>query len=170
MRKRVFLIIMIFTLLLIFTNNGFCMKNEPDGFMGLKWGSSLSELKNKYKKVTLVKKGVSSWYIANSGYARFSGVLAYLSFQYFQDELLSVSIYFDDGNEEKLEKALIVSYGEPKKKIPDEETRWSGDTTVILLDYESNMISFWSKEIKYKKQVFKMENNMKGDEPEVDEE
>jgi hypothetical protein len=167
MKRSVFSIMLFFTLL-IFVGNGYCIKNEPDGFMGLKWGSSLSELQNKYKKVTLVKKGVSNSYIANSGYAKFSGVLSYLSFQYFQDQFLSVSIYFDDGNEEKLEKALIISFGEPNKKLTT-ETRWSGEITAILLDYETNMISFWSKELKYKKQAFKMENKMKGPEPSKEE-
>jgi hypothetical protein len=132
--------------IIVFVSTGYCFKNEPDGFMGLKWGSKLEELKKQYKTVNRINKSANiTWHVPGDGYTTFSGVRTYLTYQYYDDELYLVSIFFktkEDGK--KLEEALKVSYGEPGETYED-NTLWVGDKTHISIDYEKMLLVFYSK-------------------------
>ncbi|MFC1855064.1 hypothetical protein ACFL2A_00795 [Thermodesulfobacteriota bacterium] len=144
--KRVMIFLLVASQLLIFASSAISYQNEPDGFFDHKWGSNVESFKKQYKKVKLVKDGDIAWYLPNSGYARFSGVTVYTTYQFYHDELFFVNLYFDLGKGEKLEKAIRVSFGDPTVE-EDKFKEWRGDKTGISFDYDKQLISFWSQKM-----------------------
>ena len=146
MRKISILIILIASLLLI-AKSGHTFSNEPKGFFALDWGSSAADLKKVYKDSELIKDGKIQWYIPNSGYAQFSGVMARITYQYFNDELFFVNIYYNNSEDgEKLVSALKVTYGDPDV-IKEDSFEWRGSVTSITISKTNRVISFWSNDI-----------------------
>ncbi len=152
---------LIFLSLILMTNNGFCFPNEPKGFFSLNWGAPLSDLKTQFRKVKLLKDGDIKWYLVNSGYAQFSGEMTYLTYQFYEDKLCFVNIYFDEKSQDTLLNALKVTYGEPAKKYANGSAEWAGKVTGIHIEVEKNMISFWSKEIMTKRQLKEMKKELR---------
>ncbi len=147
--KNTYFALLLFGLLFVATS-AFAFPNETDNFFGLKWGSGLDVLEGKYKNIKLIKDGDIKWYIANSGYTKFSGVTTYLTYQYYHGKFLFANVYFDEGNDVALKKALIVTYGEPTR-VRDNGFEWEGKQMGIFLDPAKKLISIWSKKIMLEK-------------------
>lgn len=127
-------------------------KNEPDGFRGIKWTTSIGEISNlkilnqesNYKECTKTDDNMQI------GKAK----LEKITYRFYKDQFESVIVETKGkDNFENLKSATIERFGEGKK-IDENEWIWEGKITSIHLKYltdgEKGILKMVSEEMKKK--------------------
>ena len=105
--------------------------NEPDGFAGLKWGSSLAEIKAKQKKVRRQPFGNDSrevTYVADGKIGEFSATIEY---HLVDGRLRAVTVRFYTVLFDDVFKAFVERYGPPT--TAHDNAVWQGKNSFIFL-------------------------------------
>lgn len=131
MRDVRFKIIPIFLLLILYARAAFPF-NEPDGFAGLKWGSSLAEIKAKHKKVirdpSFEESPREVSYMADGKIGEFSATIDY---HLVDGKLQAVTVQFYHVLFDDVLKAFVERYGQPT--TAQDGAVWQGKNSLVLL-------------------------------------
>ena len=121
---------------------------EPDGFRGIKWGTSISEaeqiLRALYAKQVLVGDEPVCDNTVCTANTDIGAVRVKLFFEFYQDRFVAVTVLSTPPSYADLKRSFIARYGTPtradtKKRIgpfaehTSEEVRWEGPTVHIKL-------------------------------------
>jgi hypothetical protein len=139
--KRFYVIITgVILILTLQQNSSLAFKNEPDGFRGVKWGTSIDSLKGMiYFGKGELYGGYEVYLRRNEdlrvGDARLNSVL----YAFWQKKLFSVTIFLEEGisNWSTFKETIFEKFGagyQPNRYI--EDYRWYGDITNMILVYD----------------------------------
>jgi len=127
-------------------------KNEPDGFRGIKWLTSVGEINNlkTIKQEGNYKECIKTDDNMQIGKAK----LEKIAYSFYKDQLESVTVETKGkDNFENLKSATIERFGEGKNK-GENEWIWEGKITTIILKYkpeeEKGILKMSSEEMKKK--------------------
>ncbi|GEM_PF-1512548 len=127
-------------------------KNEPDGFRGIKWTSSVSSL----NRSRLVKdKGNYKEYVKEDDTLEISGVkLEKIAYSFYKEQLESVTITVKGKeNFDNLKAITFQKFGEGRQKDSN-QWFWEGKITSMSLQYlpgeETGLLKMSSEEMKKK--------------------
>lgn len=151
MKKLVTLIFVIMVFILPSSNALASYPNEPDGFRGIKWGTDITDLKDKMR---LTETGVSTELVSYErvndtlviGTAQVSSIRYTFWLGKFSHTVIKTTGY---TNWLEVKKALESTFGLAKQS--NNYYYWLGDSTSILTQYDKisneGKISFFSGKI-----------------------
>ncbi|MBF0528064.1 MAG: hypothetical protein HQK55_02090 [Deltaproteobacteria bacterium] len=159
MRQRIVFMICILTLIsTIMVSTGFAFQNEPPGFRGIPWGTSIKDYIDKDNKIKVTLDNPAGFEMENTGinlvfqkesgdfkdYYREGERLSFadapvdsITYSFYKDRFFRVMIkYSDMWNYENIKKQLFFVYG-PAGEAPNSPKTWwwFGKNVSIGLNY-----------------------------------
>ncbi len=114
---------LIFTIFFVFIGSSYSFPNEPDGYGGFRWGTSIQEYIKSGTKTLSEKDGL---YFS----AKLGGVDVDIGYEFFEDKLYGVIITFKEDDRGKIVEYFTARHGEPTKK-KGKNRYWAGASTKI---------------------------------------
>lgn len=139
MKTRMLFISLILSAGLLCPALSYSFENEPNGFMGLKWGAEVSAIEGMVQ-VRKAPRGKTVYKKQNEELKFGSAALTYVYYTFspegrLEDMVAGIKDYNDFL---ALKKDLIEKYGAVEDPIEgiEEKYIWSGETTVIYISYD----------------------------------
>jgi len=123
--------------------------DEPDGFKGLKWGASVEQFKKQFggwkHMASDTYDGKTTDLYSVTGQT-VGDVIVNVHFNFLNNRFIGVTITFNSGNFDYLERAFMQKYGKPDSqsntplqttsgaKFVNHEIAWNGQSIFISLE------------------------------------
>lgn len=140
MKTRILFIVLILSACLMHPALSYSFENEPDGFMGLKWGAQASAIEGMVE-VRKAPRGKTVYKRENQELKLGPAALTYIYYTFSPDGRLEdmVAGIKDYNGFLALKKDFIEKYGAVEDPVEgiEEKYIWSGETTVIYISYNA---------------------------------
>jgi hypothetical protein len=134
--KKFLCYLIILIIVLFFTVNSFAFKNEPDGFRGVKWGTTIKSFK-KLKKLKDLNGDVV--YQRPNEKLKIGNVeLLYINFKFWHGKFSEVWIHANGKSVYSDLKNIVFAKfgkGEKRNKYDFVGYQWIGKKTIMYLNY-----------------------------------